>query len=310
MPTALVTGGAGFIGSHLTEHLVERDWSVRVLDDLSAGKRENLKGVETKIEFLEGSILDPVAVRRAVSGADFVFHLAALVSVPQSVAQPRPFNDVCATGTLEVLTACQEAKVKRLVYTGSSSAYGNCETCPITEDAPLNALSPYAAGKLAGEHYCTSFAETSDLETVRLRNFNVYGPRQDPSSPYSGVISIFITKLLANHAPTIFGDGLQTRDFVYVADVARANYLAATAENVSGKVFNVGGGGSLTLLELVESLNKHLGTSVTPQFAAPRAGDVRHSQADVSAARQYLGYEPAVSFDEGIARCLEHYRAV
>lgn len=312
MRMCLVTGGAGFIGSHLAETLSADGWKVRVLDDLSSGKRENLAqfgGFAERVQFIEGSVLDRRILAEAMAGVEIVFHEAAKVSVPQSVLDPESFHAVCATGTLAVLLAAREAGVRRLVYAASSSCYGNTDRVPTTEDAPLAPMSPYAAAKLAGEHYCEAFAATSNLQTVRLRYFNVFGPRQDPSSPYSGVISIFCTKLLARQTPMIHGDGLQSRDFVYVADVVQANVKAALAEGVSGRVFNVGRGSRSTVLDLVSALNQRLGTTITPVHGPTRLGDVRDSQADITLARSLLGYEPRVSFAEGIGQCLDYYRA-
>jgi UDP-glucose 4-epimerase len=310
MRRCLVTGGAGFIGSHLATALVERGDDVRVLDNLSTGKRENLAHLAGRVTLIEGSILDEAALREAMRDVEIVFHHAAMVSVPKSVADPIGCHELCATGTLKVLMAAQAAKVRRLVYAASSSAYGGDVSVPTDEAQPILALSPYAAGKLAGEHYCSAFAATTDLETVRLRYFNIFGPRQDPSSPYSGVISIFCSKLLRGESPTIFGDGLQTRDFVPVANVAQANLLAAERPNVSGRVFNIGCGGRITLLDLLNAINRLLGTNIEANFAAARAGDVRESQADITAARTFLGYEPKVSFEHGLRECLDYYRTL
>lgn len=312
MKRALITGGAGFIGSHLATHLIEAGWNVRLLDDFSTGKRSNLAHLASmigRLEVIDASMLEHAPLAEAMRDVDVVFHLAAMVSVPQSVADPMRCHELCATGTLRVLLAARQAKVRRLVYSGSSSAYGNSSEGAIGESAPLDPLSPYAAGKLAGEHYCSVFAELGEIETVRLRYFNVFGPRQDPSSPYSGVISIFLSKMLAGQSPTIFGDGLQSRDFVFVENVAIANLLAATKEGVSGRVYNIGAGGRISLLDLVASINEVLGTKLEPRFGAPRAGDVRHSQADIAAARRDLDYSPAVDFQTGLARTLEYYRA-
>lgn len=310
MGRCLVTGGAGFIGSHLATDLARDGWDVVVLDDLSTGKRENLAHLADKVTFVEGSILDDDALSRAFAGAEVVFHHAAMVSVPRSVEDPLLCHELCATGTLKVLRAAVRAGVRRLVYAASSSAFGGTVACPIDENQPFLALSPYAAGKLAGEHYCSAFAATTPLETVRLRYFNIFGPRQDPSSPYSGVISIFCTKMLKGERPTIHGDGLQSRDFVPVANVVRANRLAARTDGVSGRAFNIGCGGRINLIELVAAINRILGTNLEPVFAPPRPGDVRDSQADITAARNLLGYEPSTSFETGLAECLEYYRSL
>jgi UDP-glucose 4-epimerase len=308
MPTCLVTGGAGFIGSHLARSVAEDGWQVRVLDDFSTGKRENLAEIAGRIEVIDGDVRDRACVARAVAGVEVVFHEAAMVSVPKSVAEPVACHEICATGTLNVLVAAREAGVRRVVYAASASAYGNTAECPVREDGALDPQSPYAAAKLAAEHYCSAFSATTDLETVRLRYFNVFGPQQDPSSPYSGVISIFATRMLAGTPPTVFGDGLQSRDFVDVVNVVRANRLAAEVSGINGRVFNVGAGGRISLLDLVAAMNRILGTNLAPQFAEPRVGDVRHSQADIAAARRFLGYESIVSFEAGLARCLDYYR--
>lgn len=304
MAIALVTGGAGFIGSHLAERLLETGWQVRVLDDLSTGKRAHLAAIADQVDFVEGSINDAALLTESLTNVDVVFHLAAMVSVPRSIADPRDCHLRCASGTLEVLLAARAAGVRRVVYPGSASAYGAECPCPMDENAPLLALSPYAAGKLAGEHYCTTMSATTALETVRLRFFNVFGPRQDPSSPYSGVISLFCARMARGESPTIYGDGLQTRDFVYVADVVQALSLAATATNVNGRVFNIGSGSACTVLGLAEEINVVMGTRLAPQFAPARPGEVRHSQANIHAARLALGYQPRVSLRAGLTRCL------
>ena len=298
----LVTGGAGFIGSHLVDALIAADRPVRVLDDFSTGDRENLAGAP-RAEVLHGSVTDPTVVLRAVEGCEVVYHLAALASVAKSVEDPLASHTVCATGTLNVLDAARRTGVQRVVYAGSASAYGGAsDPAGQDEETPLVALSPYAAAKLAGEFYCQAFASTYGLETVRLRFFNVFGPRQRADSPYSGVIAIFAAALAAGRTPTIYGDGSQSRDFVYVSDVAAALQKAAETPGLSGRVYNVGTGSSVTLLELVAVLNRVLGTSATPLHGPGRAGDVRHSRANVGRIRADLGYEPAVSFEEGLRR--------
>ncbi len=307
--TCLVTGGAGFIGSHLAEALTAAGWKVRVLDDLSTGLAENLAHVAPAPELIRGSVTDASAVDRAVAGCEVVFHLAALASVAKSVEDPLASHAACATGTLNVLNAARKAGVRRVVYAGSASAYGNAsDSAGQGEDTPLMALSPYAAAKLAGEFYAESFAHTYGLETVRLRFFNVFGPRQRADSPYSGVIAIFTALLTSGRAPTIYGDGLQSRDFVYVSDVAKALMLAAEKPGVSGRVYNVGTGGSVNLLQLVAELNAILGTSAVPAHGPPRAGDVKHSRAKIDRIRAELGYESAVPFAEGLRRTMEWYR--
>lgn len=309
--TCLVTGGAGFIGSHLAEALTAAGWRVRVLDDLSTGLAENLAHIAPAPEFIQGSVTDEAAVARAVAGCDTVFHLAALASVAKSVEDPPASHAACATGALNVLNAARKAGVRRVVYAGSASAYGNAsDPGGQGEETPLLALSPYAAAKLAGEFYAESFAHTFGMETVRLRFFNVFGPRQRADSPYSGVIAIFAGLLTAGRTPTIYGDGLQSRDFVYVSDVASALMLAATTPGVSGRVYNVGTGGCVDLLQLVAELNAILGTSAVPTHAAARAGDVRHSRAKIDRIRADLGYAPKVAFADGLRRTLEWYRSL
>jgi UDP-glucose 4-epimerase len=298
----LVTGGAGFIGSHLVEGLLARGCQVRVFDDFSTGNRANLAAVQGRVEVVTSSVTDPAAVLAGVRGQDVIFQLAALPSVAKSVEYPVPTHEICATGTLHVLDAARQAGIRRVVYAASSSAYGNQPGAIRTEEDALAPLSPYAAAKLAGEHYCTCFTATYGLETVRLRFFNVFGPRQDPSSPYSGVIALFATAMAERRTPRIDGDGLQSRDFVYVENVVQALIKAATAPAAVGQVYNIGTGFSTTVLDLVQHLNQVLGTSIQPRHGPPRPGDVRHSQADISRARRDLGYEPTISFGEGLRR--------
>jgi UDP-glucose 4-epimerase len=306
---ALVTGGAGFIGSHLVDALVKQGRPVRVLDDFSTGLRDNLAHHGSRIEIVDGSVADPAAVAKAMRGARTVFHLGALASVARSVENPPVSHAACATGTLIVLDEARKAGVKRVVYAGSSSAYGGYSTEDgQTEDLLPNALSPYAAAKLAGEYYMQAFAATYGLETVRLRFFNIFGPRQRADSPYSGVIAIFTALMEKGTAPTVHGDGLQSRDFTYVANCVQALTKAAEAPGVSGKVFNVGTGRSVTVLDLVAALNKQMGKSLVPKHAESRAGDVRYSKADISRTRKELGYEPDVSFEAGLAKTLAWYR--
>ena len=306
----LVTGGAGFIGSHITTALVERGDTVRVLDNLDTGKRENLAHLGDKVEFIAGSVADPKAVAQAVDGVELVFHQAALASVPRSVAAPLDTNAVCVTGTVTLLDAARKSGVRRVVYAGSSSAYGN-DPKPAKSEGDLPApLSPYATAKLAAEYYCRAFTETYGLDTVTIRYFNVFGPRQDPDSEYSAVIPIFVSLMLRGKQPTIYGDGLQSRDFTFIADIVRGNLLAAEAKDVAGQVINVATGKQFTLLDLVMSINRVLGTKIEPIFAPARAGDVRESLADISLARKLLGYEPLVSFDEGLEQSIEYYRSI
>lgn len=298
----LVTGGAGFIGSHLVDALLAAGGAVRVLDDFSTGNPANLTQVAGRFELVRGSVTDPRIVDQAVAGCQVVFHLAAVASVTKSVETPLNSHEVCATGALNLLDAARRLGVRRVVYAGSSSAYGDQPGDERDEDDPLIPLSPYAAAKLAGEHYCTAFTSVYGLETVRLRFFNVFGPRQDAKSPYSGVIALFIEAMKKGKTPTIFGDGLQARDFVYVANVVQALRLAAESTTAVGRVYNIGSGGSTTILELVKHLNELLGKQIVPNHEPPRAGDVRLSQACIKRAMAELGYRPTVPFREGLAR--------
>jgi UDP-glucose 4-epimerase len=309
-PLCLVTGGAGFIGSHLVEGLVAGGWPVRVLDDLSTGVAGNLAGLSPVPELIHGDVGDPAVVQRAMQGIGTVFHLAALASVQRSVEAPADSHRVCATGTLHVLDSARRCGVRRVVYAGSASAYGIPDGDTQSERTAVRPLSPYAAAKLAGEVYCEAFSATYALETVRLRFFNIFGPRQRADSPYSGVIAIFAAALSEGRTPTIFGDGLQTRDFTDVSDVVQALLLAAERPGVSGEVFNIGTGHGTSLLDLVAALNRQLGTAVVPKHAEPRTGDIRHSCADISKARTMLGYVPRVPFEEGLARTLAWYRTL
>jgi len=304
----LVTGGAGFIGSHLVEALTAQGLPVRVLDDFSTGQRANLAHIQPAPELVEASLTDAAAVSHAVTGAGLVFHLGALASVQASVDDPLTSHHICATGTLHVLDAARRAGVRRVVYAGSASAYGVPAGAVQTETDPLCALSPYAAAKLAGEFYAQAFASAYGLESVWVRFFNIFGPRQRPDSPYSGVIALFTSAMCVNRTPTIHGDGLQSRDFTYVADAVQALIKASAAPGVSGRVYNVGTGRSVTVLDLVAALNKLLGTSLVPKHGPPRAGDVRHSRADIHRACQELGYEPAVLFEDGLEQTLRWYQ--
>ncbi len=304
----LVTGGAGFIGSHLAEALTAGGRRVRVLDNLSTGRRENLAHITPAPELIEGDVSDPAAVSRAVEGAAVVFHLAARASVQYSVENPLGSHLACATGTLQVLDAARKAGVRRVVYAGSASAYGIPAGEVQTEAEPLRTLSPYAAAKLAGEFYCQSFAASYGLETVVLRFFNIFGPRQRADSPYSGVIALFTDALLKGRTPRVNGDGLQSRDFTYVGDVIQALTKAADTPGIAGRTYNVGTGSGTNLLELLAALDRLLGTHTKPEHGPVRSGDIRHSRADISAIRRDLGYEPAFTFEEGLARTLTWYR--
>lgn len=298
----LVTGGAGFIGSNLVEALVSSGNEVRILDDASTGSLDNLEGFEPAPEVVVRDIRDREAVGEAVRGVEVVYHLAALPSVARSVADPLGTHQVNVDGTLNVLQAARRGGVRRVVYASSSSVYGDTPRLPKDEEMPLSPQSPYAASKAAGEGYCRAFARVYGLETVSLRFFNVFGPRQDPSSEYAAVIPRFIHRMLAGTAPEIFGDGGQSRDFTYVANVVEALQLAAAAGPLAvGQALNVGCGSRTTLLELVSILNGLLETSLVPTFSAPRAGDVRHSHADISQAERLLGYRPGVSVQDGLA---------
>ena len=303
----LVTGGAGFIGSHLCEELIRRGHRVRAADSLITGKRSNLDHLPD-VEFLEGDLADLPFAQRAVAGVDYVLHQAAIPSVPRSVKDPITSNRANVDATLSVLVASRDAGVKRLVFAGSSSAYGNTPTLPKREDMPVNPLSPYALQKVVGEQYLQMFTRLYGLETVVIRYFNVFGPRQDPSSPYSGVISVFATALLENRSPNIYGDGEQTRDFTYVANVVDGVLRACDAPNASGEVINVATGGRISLNQLFRAIRETVSATVEPTYVEARAGDVRDSQADIAKARRILGYAPVVSFEEGLQRTIAWYR--
>jgi nucleoside-diphosphate-sugar epimerase len=307
MANYLVTGGAGFIGSHLSEELVRRGHRVRVADSLITGKRANLDHIPG-VEFLEGDLAEMPFAQRAAEGMDYVLHQAAIPSVPRSVKDPITSNRANVDATLNVLVAARDAGVKRLVFAGSSSAYGNTPTLPKHEAMPDSPLSPYALQKVIGEQYLQMFTKLYGLETVTIRYFNVFGPRQDPSSPYSGVISVFATALIENRPATIYGDGEQTRDFTYVANVVDGVLRACEANGASGEVINVATGGRISLNQLYQGMKTLVGATVDPVYVETRAGDVRDSQADISKARRILGYEPTVSFEEGLRRTVEWYR--
>ncbi len=313
MATFLVTGGAGFIGSHIVDELVRRGECVRVLDNFSTGRHENLQLAiscrHSRVEVLEGDIRDLGTLRQAMQGVGYVLHQAALPSVPRSVADPVTTNEVNVTGTLNVLMAAREVNVKRVVYASSSSVYGNNPTLPKHEDMPANPLSPYAVSKLAGENYCRAFHQVYGLPTVALRYFNVFGPRQDPTSQYSAVIPRFIAALLRGEPPTIYGDGTQSRDFTYVANVVTANLLACEREEAIGQVMNVACGKRHTLLDLYRELVELTGKMLQPTFTRPCAGDVKHSMGAIERATQLLGYRPIADWREGLRRTVEWYVA-
>jgi nucleoside-diphosphate-sugar epimerase len=307
MSSYLVTGGAGFIGSHLAEELLRRGQRVRIVDSLITGKRENLAHLP-EVEFLRGDLADLDVARRAVEGMDYVLHQAAIPSVPRSVSDPITSNRANVDATLNTLVAARDAGVRRVVYAASSSAYGNTPTLPKHEEMPTVPLSPYALQKLVGEEYMRLFSELYGLETVSIRYFNVFGPRQDPSSPYSGVISLFIRALVEGRQPIVHGDGEQTRDFTYVANVVDGVLRACEAPDVSGTVINVATGGRISLNDLLRTLRAILGSDVAAVHEEPRAGDVRDSQADITRARRLLQYEPHVSFEDGLCRTVEWFR--
>jgi len=306
----LVTGGAGFIGSNIVEELVRRGERARILDNFSTGKRENIAPFLEDVELIEGDLRYLDTVRQAVEGVDYILHQGALPSVPKSIDNPLDTDESNVRGTLNLLVAARDAGVKRVVYASSSAVYGDTPTLPKAEEMKPVPLSPYAVSKLAGEHYCQVFYQVYGLETVALRYFNVFGPRQDPTSQYAAVVPRFVTAMLRGDQPIIYGDGEQSRDFSYVANVVQANLLAATAPDVGGQVFNIACGQRYNLLELVAAINQILGADITPVHTAPRVGDIKHSLADIARAREMLGYQVEVEFKEGLRRlvvwCREH----
>ena len=315
MTKYLVTGGAGFIGSHIVDALVARGDQVVVLDDLSSGNLENLKQSASAIKFYQGSILDSELLGELLADVDIVFHQAAMVSVPRSIVEPALTHQINATGTLTVLEAARKSNVRRLIYAGSSSCYGNTAAKVQSELHVPAPISPYGAAKFAGEQYCHAFYRSYGLQTVTLRYFNVFGPRQDPTSPYSAVIPLFITAMLQGETPTIFGDGTQSRDFTYIDNVVHGNLLAADVETLSGEPINLANGESTSLLEVVALINKYLvsddrqpNAAIKPIFAAARKGDILHSRADIERAMSQLQYESQADFSTGIAKTVEYYR--
>ncbi len=308
MSRYLVTGGAGFIGSNIVQELVNMDEKVVVIDNLLTGYENNIRTFIDDIEFIEGDIRDGSAVAKAMNGVDFVLHQAALASVPRSIDNPLLVNEINVHGTLNVLEEARKARVKGFVYAASSSAYGNIEVSPKREDLKPEPLSPYAVSKLAGEHYCSAYQAVYGLPTVSLRYFNVFGPRQDPTSQYAAVVPIFITSLLEGQKPVIYGDGEQSRDFTYVKNVVRANILAARAGERGGIMMNVACGDKYSVNELYRVIAEEIGTGMEPGYADPRPGDVKHSLADISRAKEKLDYRVEVPFEEGIKKTIDWYR--
>jgi len=310
MANYLVTGGAGFIGSHIVEELLKRGEKVRVIDNLLTGKIENISNFLKKIEFLEADLRDMDMVQKAVRGVDYILHQAAIPSVPRSIIDPISSNSANVDGTLNLLVVAKEAKVRRVVIASSSSVYGDSEVLPKSEDMKTNSLSPYAVTKLVEELYGSVFYKIYGLETVSLRYFNVFGPRQDPTSQYSAAIPKFITRMLEGKSPVIFGNGEQSRDFTYVKNVVNANILAASSPKVGhGEVINIACGNRITLNELVNKINEIIGTNIKPEYTAPRLGDVKHSLADISRAKKLLDYTVEVPFIEGLKATIDWYRS-
>lgn len=307
--TVLVTGGAGFIGSNLADELIRQGAKVRIIDNLVTGFRENLEEIQGDFDFVEGDISNRETIAKAADGVEIIFHQAALPSVPRSVANPLETHEACVNGTFNVLSAARDAGVKRVMYAASSSAYGDQEVLPKVETMAPEPLSPYAAAKLTGEYYCRVFSQVYDIETYSLRYFNVFGPRQNPSSQYSGVISRFIDAFMKGESPVIYGDGLQSRDFTYIDNVVNANIRAAQATGGSGKVMNVANGERVSLLDLAEVMRAVTGRDdLSIDFQAERRGDVKHSQADNTRAKEWLGYEKLVGLEEGIRRTIDWWK--
>src|SRR5579884_2685903 len=308
MAKYVVTGGAGFIGSHIAEELLRRNQTVTVIDNFSTGKRENLETFGVKVEVIAADISRSTDLAKIFSGIDYVIHQAAIPSVPKSIVDPRTSHEANVNGTLNVLIAARDAGVKRVVYASSSSLYGDSPTLPKHEEMMPNPLSPYGAQKLFAEMYCQVFTRSYGLETVSLRYFNVFGPRQDATSQYSGVLALFIPAVLQGRRPTIYGDGEQSRDFTYVKNVVDANLLACTAPGVAGEAFNVACGDRITVNSMLQQINKITGKDISPVYADSRAGDIKHSQADIQRAKERLGYQAKVSFEEGLRHTIEWYR--
>ncbi len=310
MSVVVVTGGAGFIGSHIVDALLAQDDEVRVVDSLVTGNMENLSDAVSRIRFVQADVTEAETLAEVFSGADYVIHEAALASVPLSVEQPLLVNQACVTGTLTVLNEARKAGVKRVVYAGSSSCYGDRPFSANREsDSPMT-LSPYAVAKLAGEYYCHAFHHSYEMETVCLRYFNVFGPRQDPNSHYSAVIPLFITWMLSGTQPIVYGDGNQSRDFTYIENVVQGNLKAISTPGVSGKSFNMANGRATTLLTLISTLSRLLDVDIQPNFQPPRVGDIRDSMADITLAVRELGYQPKVTLEEGLAKSIDYYKSI
>ncbi|AQT69702.1 UDP-glucose 4-epimerase [Anaerohalosphaera lusitana] len=308
MSSYLVTGGAGFIGSNICRRLVNEGHSVKVIDNLLTGKKSNLDDIIDKIDFIEGDMGDVELSKAAMKDVDVVFHQGALPSVPKSVDDPAATHKHCVDATFNVLLAARDSGVKRVVYAASSSAYGDSERLPKVEDMVTNPLSPYAVGKLVGEYYCKVFSEVFGLETIALRYFNVFGPYQDPTSQYAAAIPAFVTSILKGTPPTIYGDGEQSRDFTYIDNVVEANMCAANAEKTQGEVVNIACGDRITVNEIIKMINSITGQNVEPEYAPRRAGDVKHSHADISKAKEVIGFEPVCEFREGLDKAIDWYR--
>ncbi len=308
MEKFLVTGGAGFIGSNICRKLVSQGCFVRVLDNLLTGKKSNLAGIIEKIEFVEADMGDSEVAHAAMKNIDVILHQGALPSVPRSVDDPALTHRHCVDATFTLLMAARDARVKRFVYAASSSAYGDAPTSPKVETMPCNPLSPYAVGKLVGEYYCSVFSKVFDLETISLRYFNVFGPYQDPSSQYAAAIPAFVTAILKNQPPTIYGDGEQSRDFTYIDNVVEANLLAARTKRTKGEVINIACGQAVTVNTIIEMINQLLGKNVTPVYAPARPGDVKHSLADITLAGRLLNFQPKMQFQEGLEKAIDWYR--
>ncbi len=308
MEKFLVTGGAGFIGSNICKKLISEGCFVRVIDNLLTGKKSNLADIMEKIEFIEADMGDENSARSAMKEIDVVLHQGALPSVPRSVDDPAASHKHCVDATFTLLLAARDAGVKRFVYAASSSAYGDTPTLPKIETMPPAPLSPYAVGKLVGEYYCSVFAHVFDLETISLRYFNVFGPHQDPASQYAAAIPAFVTSILKDQPPTIYGDGKQSRDFTYVDNIVEANLLAARAKQTKGEVINVACGQAVTVNEITDMINDSLGKNIKPIYTDPRPGDVKHSLADITAAQNLIGYKPIISFKQGLQKAIGWYR--